>query len=370
MTDAPHQQPSTPRRAPQARLAKMQRHVWRWVRRHGGHTIQGALHGKKPHIKFPHIRFYLHELKDRPLSGAPTQRWHWRLYGCEALATAIMMVVGLSVCMVTLASSSPLAQWLRHWPLVQIALCGLGFGLACTAGALTRFGKVSGAHLNPSVSLAFFLSGRMKAPDMLGYFGAQLLGSLMGTAALWLVGCLVPQWAQMAQQTGYGGTYPAHEWPLWAVMVAELIATMGLVLVMLWFVAHPRFQRFAAWWTGPYFCIMNPLVAFISGDSTNFTRTLAPALFMHDYRGLWIYLVGPFLGSALAIFLVRSAVLGKLSLREARLVNFGHYGRVPQFAEPEAAGPSPEWLKANPPPKTSGPDPVAVDESPAGPVAN
>lgn len=309
-------------------------------------------HVRLPHIHFPHIRFNLRELRDRPLSGAPTKRWHWRLYVCEALATTVMMVLGLSACILLTASSSPIAHMLRAHPILQTALCGLCFGLAGTAAALSRFGKVSGAHLSPSVSLAFSISGRLQWPDMLGYFGAQTVGAFLGTGLVWAAGKLLPDWGHLATQAHYAGTFPTPMLsPIW-VMGAEVLATAGLILVICWFVSHPRFNRLAPWWGALYFCLMNPLVAWMSGDSTNFPRSLAPALVADHLGGIWVYLVGPFLGSGAAALLVQSGWLGKIRLREARIVNFGHYGRVPRVSEPEAVGPSPDWVARNRPDAT------------------
>lgn len=310
-------------------------------------------HVRLPHIHFPHIHFSLKELHDRPLSGAPGHRWHWRLYFCEAAATTIMIVLGLSACILLGASSSPLTQALQNMPILRSALIGLFAGLAGTAAVLSRFGKVSGAHLNPSVSLAFSLSGRLKWPDLLGYFGAQMVGAFLGTAIVWLWGRLLPGWAYWADQAKYGGTFPGPHLPFLWVVGAEMVATAGMIGVLFWFISHPRFQRLAPWWGGIYFAIMNPLVAWISGDSTNFPRTLAPALLTNHLSGIWIYLVGPFLGAGTAVLVVKSGILGKLHLKEARLVNFGHYGRVPHMSEPEAVGPDPEWVKKNRPDATS-----------------
>ncbi|MGE4482068.1 MIP/aquaporin family protein [Acidocella sp.] len=306
-----------------------------------------ARHAQKPHIHFPHIRFHRRELTDRPLAGKPhpDHPLHWKLYGCEAVATGVLMMLGIMTNTFLAAPGSFLAVLLRAHPALQTALCGLCFGSAGTLAAMTRFGRTSGAHLSPSVTLAFTLGGKLAPLDAGGYFAAQIVGACVGTALIYLSGRLLPGWGAWLCAVHYASTLPAHGLALYLVMLAELAATMGLVFALYYAASHPRLHLFAPWVGGAYFFCANPFVAWISGDSTNFARSLGPALFNHDFFGLWIYLVGPLLGSALAVLVIRSRLFGQIHLAEARIINFGHYGRVPRFSEPAAVGPSPAQLE-------------------------
>lgn len=299
------------------------------------------------HPHFPHLHFSHHELHDRPLAGQPhpDRPLHWKLYGCEAVATALLMIIGI-VCVVCLtAPGFWLGDHLAHYPHWQMALCGFCFGSAGTLAAMTPFGKVSGAHLNPSVTLAFTLGGRMVWLDALGYFVAQIVGAIGGTWLVYLAGCLFPVWRRIAAGGSYAATIPNPHLSLLDPLACEVFVTGALVLLLYWLAAHHRFQRLAAWAGGIYFLLMNPILAWISGNSVNFARSLGPALFAHQGASIWIYLVGPFIGAALAVLLVKSDVLGKIHLAEARIINFGHHGRVPKLEEPEATTPHPDELK-------------------------
>lgn len=173
-----------------------------------------ARHTRRPHLHFPHIRFTRRELHDRPLAGEPLHRLHPKLYACEAAATAVLMVLGIAAVTLLTAPGSPLARRLVAHPSWQTALCGLLFGSAGTVAAMTPFGRVSGAHLSPSVSLAFSLAGRLAWPDLLGYVAAQLVGAIGGTALVWAVVHPFASLSGPVRAVHYAATYPAAGgWP-------------------------------------------------------------------------------------------------------------------------------------------------------------
>ncbi len=286
---------------------------------------------------FHHIHFTRREIEDRPLAGVshPDHPFHWKLYGCEAVATAIMMIIGVTAVSILSAGNSPVAHLLTGHPWLQTALCGLFFGSAGTWAAMTRFGKVSGAHLSPSVSLAFAFAGRLSAVDTIGYICAQTIGAMCGTGLVFLSGVVFSSWGYIASSAHYAATVPTPVLsPVWVVLT-ETIVTAGLIFALYWAAAHPRFQFFTPWIGGWYFFLMNPIFAWISGDSTNFVRSLAPAIFDGNMGALWIYLAGPLIGSVLAVGILRSGLVGYVHLAEARIINFGHHGRVPRLSAPD-----------------------------------
>ncbi|MCX8666886.1 aquaporin [Acetobacteraceae bacterium B3987] len=306
-----------------------------------------ARHVRYPHIHIPHIHFSHRELVDRPLAGKPhpDHPLHWKLYFMEAIATAIMLIIGISTTTILASDKSPVAALLMPHPIIRSILIGLFFGLAGTIATLSPFGKVSGAHLNPSVTLAFFLTKKIRWPDALGYLGAQLVGAFAGTLIACLgVSLLLPFWHPMVSQINYAGTFPSSNYGLGLAALMEAIATTGLILIIYFTASRPKLQHLTTWICAFYFAVTNPLISGFSGNSTNFMRTLAPDTLAHNLHGVWIYLVGPFIGSALALQLAR-LLFSMHGLKEARIVNFGHHGRVPRYAAPEATGPSPEELK-------------------------
>ncbi|MEW6423070.1 MAG: aquaporin, partial [Deinococcota bacterium] len=112
---------------------------------------------------------------DRPLHGAPFPpgRWHPRLYLAELVGTALLVGVGLSIVIVMFGTASPVAAWLPGVGERRF-LTGALFGSVGALLALSPVGKVSGAHLNPAVTLAFWLEGKLAGRDAAGYVLAQL----------------------------------------------------------------------------------------------------------------------------------------------------------------------------------------------------
>ncbi|WP_083813610.1 MIP/aquaporin family protein [Gluconobacter morbifer] len=298
-----------------------------------------------PNIHWPHFHIHFH---DRPLAGEPhpERPFHWRLYGCEAVATAVLMIIGL-ICVILLsAPGTMVAAYLAQHPILQTGLCGLGFGLAGTAAAMTPFGKVSGAHLNPSVTLAFMLSRKIVWIDALGYAVAQIIGALTGTLVVYELGACFASWRHLATEAHYGATIPDTNISIIYALLSEAGVTGLLIIVLYWLAAHPRFKRITPWIGGIFFFLMNPVTAWLSGNSANFARSLAPALFAGEWTNLWVYLLGPFAGSALAVLAIQSDIFGKIHLLEARLVNFGHHGRVPHMDDPHFKHAPPEHYDA------------------------
>ncbi|GBR04407.1 aquaporin [Acetobacter oeni] len=256
------------------------------------------------------------------------------------------MIAGLTCVILLTAPGTYFAGLLAPHPVIQTALCGLCFGLAGTVAAMTPFGKVSGAHLNPSVTLAFMLSKKIVWIDALGYIIAQIIGATLGTAAVYAVGAIFAPWHLFSTEVNYGATIPYTHISIWYALASETLVTGLLIVTLYWLAAHPRYKWITPWIGGVFFLIMNPITAWLSGNSANFARTFGPDLFAGNWSGLWIYLIGPFIGSSLAVWALQADVFGKLHLLEARLVNFGHHGRVPHLEDPDFKHAAPEHYDA------------------------
>ncbi len=178
---------------------------------------------------------------------------------------------------------------------VRRALIGLAMGLTAMGLIYSPWGKQSGAHLNPSVTLAFLRMGKIRAVDAAGYVAAQFLG---GTAGLWLVAqALQPYLADPAVR--YAVTVPGRPGVVTA-FTAEVIISFGLMLVVLSVSNHRTFAP----WTGT--CAAALVAAYIvveaplSGMSMNPARTLASAVPAQVFTALWLYFTAPPLGMMLA----------------------------------------------------------------------
>jgi aquaporin Z len=166
----------------------------------------------------------------------------------------------------------------------------LAFGLVVMA-VIYAVGEVSGAHINPSVTLAFWASGRFAGGRVVPYMGAQVAGALAASAVLRV---LFP-----ADPT-LGATLPAGT--LEQSLLLEAVLTFLLMFVILSVAVGARELGLLAG------VAIGGTVAFealmggpVSGASMNPARSLGPALVAGQTAGLWIYLIGPTLGALLAV---------------------------------------------------------------------
>jgi aquaporin Z len=170
---------------------------------------------------------------------------------------------------------------------------------AVTAPALTvlavilSMGKISGAHLNPAVSVAFALRGDFPWIRVPGYIVAQLLGATLAAGLLRVV---------LGVSASNGSNYPASALPEWASLVMELVLTFGLVAVILGTASGAQnIGTVGAFGVGGYIALAGLWGSPVSGASMNPARTFGPDLISLDFRGYWIYIVGPLAGAVLAV---------------------------------------------------------------------
>jgi aquaporin Z len=258
--------------------------------------------------------------RDRPLSGLPHpfDKLHPRMYASELLGTALLVFLGLSIV---------IALWGRGAPLASLSipadarrlLNGFLFGSVGAAIAYSPIGKMSGAHINPAMTFAFWLEGKLRWRDASFYVVAQLLGAAVGAAALLV-------WGSVGASDKWGASVPDRLAPVWLPIVGETVCTFLLVLLIFVFAAHKRTQPFTPLVNPPLFAILTWLEAPLSGASANPARSFGPELVGWLWPGWWVYWIGPCLGAGLAVYILRFHLFRHLRPSEARLCHFGHHG--------------------------------------------
>jgi len=154
-------------------------------------------------------------------------------------------------------------------------------------------GKVSGAHLNPAVSIAFALRRDFPWRRVPGYIAVQLVGATL--AALFLH-------AVINVSAVYGSNYPAHSYSDMAAFWMELILTMGLVSVILGTASGAQnVGVIGAFGVAGYVALAGLWASPISGASMNPARTFGPDLAGTTFTGYWVYVAGPLAGAVLAV---------------------------------------------------------------------
>jgi aquaporin Z len=154
-------------------------------------------------------------------------------------------------------------------------------------------GKVSGAHLNPAVSIAFALRGDFPWQRVPGYIVVQLAGA---TLAAWFLQALVNVSASV------GSNYPAASYSSSDAFLMETVLTLGLVSVILGTASGAQnLGVFGALGVGGYIALAGLWGSPISGASMNPARTFGPDLVGADFTAYWVYIVGPLLGAVIAV---------------------------------------------------------------------
>jgi len=176
----------------------------------------------------------------------------------------------------------------------QISLASAVVAPGLTVTAIILFmGAVSGAHLNPVVSLAFALRGDFPWGRFLGYIVAQLVGATL--ACLFLL-------AVFGNVEHLGATLPGPGYHAWQALLMEIALTGGLVSVILGTAsAAQNVGTIGAIGVGGYIALAGLWAAPVSGTSMNPARSFGPAVVSGDWSSYWVYVVGPLIGSLIAV---------------------------------------------------------------------
>jgi aquaporin Z len=227
------------------------------------------------------IARYEQEVVDR-ITDFNDPRQEWRRLFSELLGTFFLVLVAAGGGMMGHAFPGMIS---RTAAVVAPALMVMAI--------ILFMGKVSGAHLNPAVSIAFALRRDFPWWRVPGYVVMQLAGATL--AALFLRSVI-------NVSSMYGSNYPAHGYSNTAAFWMELILTMGLVSVILGTASGAQnIGIIGAFGVGGYIALAGLWGSPISGASMNPARTFGPDLVSTTFNGYWVYVAGPIAGAALAV---------------------------------------------------------------------
>ena len=187
----------------------------------------------------------------------------------------------------------------------QIGMTGisLAFGLAIVAAAY-GLGAISGAHLNPAVSLGLVAAGRMSVGEFVGYALAQIAGAVLGAAILYMIASGKADYSVATNglgQNGYGVGY-LGEYSLTAALVFEFVMTFLFVTVILGATGSGSAPGFAGLAIGLTLAAIHLVGINVTGVSVNPARSIGPALFVGGtaLAQLWVFIAAPLAGGVLA----------------------------------------------------------------------
>jgi len=228
------------------------------------------------------ITAWLDEDLIRPIEDFQNPRQEWRRLFSELFGTFFLVLVAAGGGMMGQAFPNTISR----------TAAVIAPGLMVMA-IILFMGKVSGAHLNPAVSVAFSLRGDFPWRRVPGYIVVQLGGACL--AALFL--------QQVVDVSAvFGSNYPAAGYSSWAAFWMEFILTLGLVSVILGTASGAQnIGVIGAFGVGGYIALAGLWGSPISGASMNPARTFGPDLVGADFTHYWVYIAGPLAGAVLAV---------------------------------------------------------------------
>jgi aquaporin Z len=214
-------------------------------------------------------------------------------YLSEFAGTAILLFIGVTAVAFIWGHGSPVPVVSNS--ALRRLLTGACFAAGLAAVVYSPLGQISGGHINPAVTLAFWRLGKMPAGDAVIYVVMQFLGAFAGAAAAGAA------WGPLTAGVRYAATVPGDGYT-WAVaLAAETAVTFLLVFLIVVCVNRPALASRTGLLAATLVAALVMIEAPVTGASLNPARTLAPALLARTYTALWIYFVGPIAGALLAV---------------------------------------------------------------------
>ncbi len=218
---------------------------------------------------------------------------HLEEYASEFIGTAFMVFCVIGVVGLMFAQTSPLPTLVPSMRL-RLFITGLVLGGSGWVAAISPPGKLSGAHINPAISVGFWLLGKMHFRDLLGYIAGQMAGGLAGA---WLGQAVFPG---LAHQVKDAALAPNISVTPSGAFLAEALATFVLAFVVFTFVSHRSLLR----WTPAAATLTVGILVCIDGNYSgcgiNPARWLGPALLSDFWPDFPAYCFGPISGVGLA----------------------------------------------------------------------
>ena len=209
----------------------------------------------------------------------------FKAYIAEFIGTLVLVLFGCGTAIAVNCSTDNIAAYLTT---------AVAFGLVIVAMAYS-VGHISGCHINPAVSLAMLITKQIGVYDFIFYVVAQVLGAIAGAGILRIF--------FNPADSGFG-TNAMYDGSIVKTLIIECVLTFVFVFAILGVTSKKKSEQFAGLVIGLTLILVHILGIFFTGTSVNPARSIGPALFkMGDaIKDVWLFIVGPMVGSALAAF--------------------------------------------------------------------
>ena len=215
-------------------------------------------------------------------------KFDYKLFASEAAGTALLLFFGLNIVIFNWGEGSVVAKLIPS-SFIRTILTGFMFGCVGCLVSLSFVGRISGAHINPAVSIAFWLRGKMKTNAMIGYIVGQMVGAAIGCLPLLFI------WGEQGRSIQYGITLPGSA-GVGRAFLSEILATACLIFYLYIFIGRKNLRNYTPYGIPILYSILNIFFAAPSGDSTNPARSFGPAVITGNFSHYWLYWVAPIIG--------------------------------------------------------------------------
>ena len=193
------------------------------------------------------------------------------------------------------------------FPNVGIGLLGVSFAFGLTVLTIAySFGHISGAHLNPAVTIGLWTGGRISAKEIVPYIIAQVAGGIVAAAVLYLIVTGNESSIGNFAANGYGEHSPG-KYSMLAAILTEFVMTFMFLLVILGATDERAPKGFAGIAIGLALTLIHLISIPVTNTSVNPARSISQAVFVGDWAiaQLWLFILVPIAGAALAGFIAK-----------------------------------------------------------------
>lgn len=206
----------------------------------------------------------------------------FKKYVAECIGTFVLVLFGCGTAIATECSTENYAGYM---------LTAIAFGLVIVAMAYS-IGNVSGCHINPAVSLAMLMTGKLNIKDFVCYVVSQCLGAIAGAGVLGYL---------FDKECGYGAN-GLYDQDVVKSLIIEMILTYVFVIAILGVTSKALNAQVTGLVIGLSLTLVHILGIYFTGTSVNPARSLGPALFAGGdaLKAVWVFIAAPLVGAALA----------------------------------------------------------------------
>ena len=240
----------------------------------------------------------------------------------ELLKKCLAECIGTFV-LVLFGCGTAIALGCSNQPDVAYLMTALAFGLVIVAMAYS-IGNISGCHINPAVSIAMLVSGKMTGKEFAAYVASQFIGAIIGGALLFGI---FHEKLEGPNPTGLG-TNGLFDGNIWLTLLIEIILTFVFVIAILGVTSKISNGAVAGVVIGLTLTLVHIFGIYFTGTSVNPARSFGPAIFKggEAFANVWVFIVAPLVGGVLAALVYKFLSAGICDKEE-----------VPQAAEPVKA---------------------------------